>query len=53
MNKVRMRIVGYTMNSPSMMKTQILKVLTSAERNSRPEAVDDSILQARSNFEEI
>lgn len=48
-----MRLVGYNMLEATFLKTQILKVLTSAEQNNKPEAVDDSILPIRTNFEEI
>jgi hypothetical protein len=52
-NKVRMRIVGYKMMEGTFLKNKILKIFDQAENKNRPEAIDDSILQVRTNFEEI
>jgi hypothetical protein len=48
-----MRIVGYKMMEGTFLKNKILKIFDQAENKNRPEAIDDSILQVRTNFEEI
>lgn len=37
----------------TFLKNKILKIFDQAENKNRPEAIDDSILQVRTNFEEI